>query len=164
MKISFLRFYPPIRHPFCVRLSCEMSKIMHTPAYNRLNGKHELLLVPHDDIAPQYFMSNLFVGLLKILDVHLALTLIWSRQLLLVMTWAILALVMQGSISSMIFITSKRDVGFHNVQSVRVLDDTLCKKPFFTDADGGNLPQRRVWTANTSNEWSFNFLMSLIRW
>ncbi len=25
---------------FCVRLSCEMSeKIMHTPAYNRLNGK-----------------------------------------------------------------------------------------------------------------------------
>ena len=53
----------------------DVEKIMHTPAYNRLNGKssRSVRMMTLHVVA---FMSSLFVGLLKILDVRLALTLI----------------------------------------------------------------------------------------
>ena len=55
----------------------DVEKIMHTPAYNRLNGKTQVFSFrAHDDITRRGLLSSLFVELLKILDAHLALTLI----------------------------------------------------------------------------------------
>lgn len=91
----------------------DVEKIMHTPAYNRLNGKTQVFSFrAHDDITRRGLHEQLVCRVAKDIGRALGLNLDLIEAIALGHDVGHTPFGHAGSISSMIFITSKRDVGF----------------------------------------------------
>ncbi len=144
MKTSSAEIPPTHRFTSGFHARCREN---HAHLHNRLKWQNiSPSFRAHDITTRRGLHEQLVCGVAKILDAHLALTLIWSRQLALVMTWDINSFTRRVS---MIFITSKRDVGFPIItyRACACLTAPMQEISFLQTlyGDGYN---GRVWTAD----------------